>query len=112
MRVDCCAVSDLASAPAFDLIVNATSAGHSNAAVDLPLTLIAPTTVCYDLSYAKAAQAFLSWARASGAAVVCDGLGMLVEQAAESFSIWHGKRADTAPVYTELRAMLSAESRT
>lgn len=112
VRVDCCGMSELASLPAFDLIVNATSAGHSDAPLDLPPTLTAATTVCYDLSYAKAAQAFLSWARASGAATVCDGLGMLVEQAAESFSIWHNHRADTAPVYAELREMLSAESST
>jgi shikimate dehydrogenase len=107
VRVDTCGMNELAALPAFDLIVNATAAGHGDAVVDLPQTLISPTTACYDLSYAKAAQAFVTWARETGAATICDGLGMLVEQAAESFSIWHDPRPDTAPVYADLRAMLA-----
>jgi len=106
VRVDCCGMNDLAGLSAFDLIVNASAAGHGHGAFDLPHTLSKQTTVCYDLSYAKASHAFLAWARAKGAATVSDGLGMLVEQAAESFWIWHGRHADTGPVYASLRAML------
>jgi shikimate dehydrogenase len=87
----------------FDLVVNATAAGHADAAAALPRTLLDVHTLCYDLSYGKAAQAFLAAARQAGAARVSDGLGMLVEQAAESFAAWHGSRPDTAPVYAELR---------
>jgi len=94
----------LASARAFDLIVNATAAGHANAAFDVPQTLLAAQTLCYDLSYGKAAKVFLDGARKSGATRLSDGLGMLVEQAAESFFLWHGQRPDTASVYAELRA--------
>ncbi len=89
---------------AFDLVVNATSAGHASAAVELPPGALSPTTLCYDLSYGSAAQTFLAQARAAGVQHVGDGLGMLVEQAAEAFALWHGGRPDTAPVYAALRA--------
>ncbi|MEP7042802.1 MAG: shikimate dehydrogenase [Dokdonella sp.] len=95
--------STLASARPFDLIVNATAAGHANAALDVPRTLLDEQTLCYDLSYGKAACAFLDGARKSEATRLSDGLGMLVEQAAESFFLWHGVRPDTAAVYAELR---------
>ena len=77
---------------------------HANAAFDVPQTLLAAQTLCYDLSYGKAAKVFLDGARKSGATRLSDGLGMLVEQAAESFFLWHGQRPDTASVYAELRA--------
>jgi shikimate dehydrogenase len=98
----------LASARSFDLVVNATAAGHANAAFEVPPALLATQTLCYDLSYGKAAAAFLEAARKSGATRLGDGLGMLVEQAAESFFLWHGARPDTAPVYAELRAAAAA----
>jgi shikimate dehydrogenase len=104
-RVRACALNDIAATTDFDLVVNATAAGHAGGAFDLPHTLVAATTLCYDLSYAKAARAFLDWARAAGAMRFSDGLGMLVEQAAESFALWHGRRPDTASVYADLRAL-------
>lgn len=91
-----------------DLLINATSAGHSGAHPALPQKLIGENTVAYDLSYAAAAQPFLGWARAAGAARAIDGLGMLIEQAAASFAIWHGRRPFTEPVYLEQRAQLSS----
>ncbi len=97
---------DLALCGAFDAIINATSAGHDRTTLDLPLTLTTSRTLCYDLSYGAAAFAFLAWARAARAAQALDGLGMLVEQAAESFSIWHGTRPETDAVYAQLRAEL------
>jgi shikimate dehydrogenase len=97
---------DLGNCGSFELIVNATSAGHDRATLDLPLALVAPRALCYDLSYGAAAFAFTAWARAARAGQALDGLGMLVEQAAESFAIWHGTRPDTDTVYAELRAEL------
>jgi len=97
---------DLGAAGNFDLIVNATSAGLGAAQLALPFGLVGRRTLCYDLSYGAAAFAFLAWARAAGAGPALDGLGMLVEQAAESFAIWHGVRPDTDAVYDELRAEL------
>ncbi|MEP6485150.1 MAG: shikimate dehydrogenase [Rudaea sp.] len=90
--------------PAFDLIVDATSAGHNGTDLALPSTLFASNTIAYHLSYGKAATSFLARARAVGAQRSFDGLGMLVEQAAEAFAIWHGIRPDTTNIYADLRA--------
>jgi len=96
--------NDLANWGGFDLIVNATAAGHGDGAtLQLPASLLAPRALCYDLSYGKASISFLAWARSHDAGKALDGLGMLVEQAAEAFEIWHGQRPDTQPIYTELR---------
>ena len=97
---------DLSASGNFDLIVNATSAGHGGAGLTLPFGLVGSRTLCYDLSYGTAAFSFLAWARAARAAQALDGLGLLVEQAAESFVIWHGVRPDTDVVYDELRGEL------
>ena len=97
---------DLANLGSFDLIVNATSAGIARETLALPFSLVAPRALCYDLSYGAAAFGFVAWARAAGAGKALDGLGMLVEQAAESFAIWHGTRPDTDPVHDLLRAEL------
>lgn len=88
----------------YGLLVNATSAGHAGAAFELPARLLERDALCYDLSYGGAARSFLAWARESGAKTASDGLGMLVEQAAESFAIWHGRRPDAGAVLAELRA--------
>ena len=89
----------------FELIVNSTSAGRqANAAFVLPRSLVNSLTTAVDLNYGDAAIAFLAWARAAQCRNSFDGLGMLVEQAAESFERWHGVRPDTAPVYQALRA--------
>jgi shikimate dehydrogenase len=98
--------NDLAEVGSFDLIVNATSAAIGGGKLELPFGLVAPRALCYDLSYGAAAFSFVAWARAAGAGNALDGLGMLVEQAAESFAIWHGVRPDADPVYAELRGEL------
>jgi shikimate dehydrogenase len=59
--------------------------------------------VCCDLAYGEAAIPFLAWAEAAGAHRAFDGLGMLVETAADAFELWHGRRPDTEPVYRALR---------
>lgn len=94
---------DLASLGEFDLIVNATSAARNTGLPALPTSLVGRRTACVDLNYGEAAIPFLAWARAVRAHDVVDGLGMLVEQAAESFKLWHGVRPDTDGVYAELR---------
>jgi shikimate dehydrogenase len=72
------------------------------------MSLVASRTAAVDLSYGEAAIPFLAWARAAGVRDAIDGLGMLVEQAAESFFLWHGVRPDTAPIYAELAARHAA----
>lgn len=94
---------DLAALGAFDLVINATSALRGADALSLPNSLIAPRGDAVDLNYGEVAIPFLAWARASGADKTIDGLGMVVEQAAESFACWHHVRPLTDSVYAELR---------
>lgn len=94
---------DLGGIGSFDLILNATSAGVLGSGLVLPTSLVGSRALCYDLSYGEAAIAFLAWARSAGALFAFDGLGMLVETAADAFELWHGRRPDTDPVYAELR---------
>jgi shikimate dehydrogenase len=86
----------------FELILHATAAGHAGAPFALPAS-IANEALCYDLSYGEAAAPFLRWAKSAGAGRIDDGLGMLVEQAAEAFRIWHGRTPETAKVFDALR---------
>lgn len=86
----------------FDLVINATSAGLEGAMPQLPEGLFAAGAVAYDMVYGRQTQ-FLAFARTHGA-TAADGLGMLVEQAAESFLIWRGVRPQTAPVMAQLRS--------
>lgn len=95
-------LDDLAAQGEFDLVVNATSAARGGALPVLPMALVGPRSVAVDLSYGEAAIPFLAWARAAGGRQAVDGLGMLVEQAADSFALWHGVRPDTDAVHAEL----------
>jgi shikimate dehydrogenase len=81
----------------FDIVINATSASLSGAMPPLPPGIFAPDSLAYDMMYGKNTP-FCTFARAQGAAQVSQGLGMLLEQAAESFFIWRGIRPDCAPV--------------
>lgn len=87
----------------FDLIVNATAAGLSDAVPPLPAGVLAAGGWCYDLMYGDEPTAFVRWGREQGAAQSLDGLGMLVEQAAESFHLWRGVWPETGPVIAALR---------
>ncbi|TFZ05299.1 shikimate dehydrogenase [Ramlibacter henchirensis] len=93
---------------AFHIVVNATASSLAGGAVPVPGSVLRPGALAYDMMYGPAAEGFLAWAREHGA-VPRDGLGMLVEQAAEAFLVWRGVRPDTAPVLAELRALLAAE---
>jgi shikimate dehydrogenase len=94
---------DLARAAPFDLVINATSASLTGAALPLPAGIFT-AALAYDLMYGKGETPFLAQARAGGAARLADGLGMLVEQAAESFCVWRGKRPQSAALIAQLRA--------
>jgi len=89
----------------FDIVINATSLGLGTRvpAGLWPHRLFAAQSLAYDLIYADRATPFLQWARDEGAARTTDGLGMLIEQAAESFYLWRGVRPDTGPVFRMLR---------
>ncbi|HYC15472.1 MAG TPA: hypothetical protein VEC75_14565, partial [Stellaceae bacterium] len=88
----------------FDLVVNATSASLAGELVPLPPDVFAPGALVYDMVYGKQFMRFLDLARECGAALVADGLGMLVAQAAESFLLWRGERPDVEPVIAMLRS--------
>lgn len=85
----------------FDVVINGSSAGLSGEAPDLPEGLLAENACCYDMVYGKELTPFLTWAKNHGAQVA-DGLGMLVEQAAESFYLWRGVRPETSAVKESL----------
>lgn len=90
-----CALDAIPPEP-FDLIVHATSASLRHRELELPAALVGSRTCCYDLIYGETPTPFLRWAKLQQAARVADGFGMLLEQAAESFYLWRGKRPDTA----------------
>lgn len=92
-----------AAAQPFDLIINATSASLSGVSLALPPSLFRGCALAYDMMYGAPAEGFLSLARSHGAAASADGLGMLIEQAAESFLLWRGVRPPTASVFALLR---------
>jgi shikimate dehydrogenase len=101
-HVEGCGLPDLEGQP-FDIIINATSASLAGEVPALPDRIVTPASCCYDMMYGDRPTAFMDWAQARGAALALDGLGMLVEQAAESFFLWRKVRPDTAPVIAALR---------
>ncbi|MBK1725797.1 shikimate dehydrogenase [Halorhodospira neutriphila] len=101
--VRACGLEALAGQGGFDVLLNTTAAGLQGQMPALPGELLASGAAAYDLVYADADTPFMAWARRHGAALVADGLGMLVEQAAESFAVWRGVHPRTAPVIEALR---------
>jgi len=107
--VDCQAMSlqhEGLFSQSFDVVINATSSSLQQGQVPVPPSVLQSGGLACDLMYGPAAQGFMQWATAGGAQAR-DGLGMLVEQAAESFYVWRGVRPPTAPVLAELRALLA-----
>jgi shikimate dehydrogenase len=100
-QIDCLSLTELTGD--FDVIINATSAGLSGEFFSLSNDILAHSSFFYDLSYKQNGETpFVHYARQAGCNAI-DGLGMLVEQAAESFYLWHGLRPDTEQVLNQLR---------
>lgn len=93
----------------FDVVINATASSLQGADIPVEARVLAPGALALDMMYGPAARGFLAWAESHGARGR-DGLGMLVEQAAEAFFVWRGVRPDTAPVLAALRARLAAKA--
>ena len=91
----------------FDIVINASASSLAGDAAPVPASVLRTGALAYDMMYGPAAQGFLDWASAHGAHAR-DGLGMLVEQAAEAFAIWRGVRPPGAQVLAELRALMAA----
>lgn len=89
----------------FDVLINASASSLGGGAVPVAASTLKPGALAYDMMYGPPAQGFMTWARAHGA-TPRDGLGMLVEQAAEAFWIWRGVRPPAQPVLAELRALM------
>lgn len=101
--VTACRFNAVPVSRAYDLIINATSAGLKGEAPPYPAAAISKATFCYDLSYGLQPTPFSVWAREAGAAQSVMGWGMLVEQAAESFNLWRGVRPETTPVLKQMK---------
>ena len=95
---------DRTSGP-YDLIINGTAASLRGQLPDIDPRCVGDQTLAYDMMYGSEPTPFMKWARDQGARQVADGLGMLVEQAAESFRLWHQQEPDTAPVISYLRIL-------
>jgi shikimate dehydrogenase len=105
--VDSLEFRELESALPFDLVVNTTSASLRGEAPPVPARSYAAGSLAYDLVYGKGLTPFLGAAKSSGASRIADGIGMLVEQAAEAFQWWRGVRPQTRAVIDSLAAPLS-----
>ena len=104
-KIQACGFELLDDRP-FDLLINGSSASLSGQLPPLPSTCIGPHSGCYDMMYGAKQTVFNTWAAQQGAAKVMDGLGMLVEQAAEAFFIWRQLRPETGPVIKTIRNSL------
>jgi len=86
----------------FDVVINATSASLQGEVPPIPDTLLNDDACCYDMMYSNTDTAFITWAKQHGAAKTIDGLGMLIEQAAEAFRIWRGVKPETISVVNKM----------
>jgi len=99
--------ADLENSQAYDVIINGTSASLSGKLPPIHASVVSTNTLCYDMMYGAKPTTFCQWAIDRSAARAIDGLGMLVEQAAEAFLCWRGVRPETAPVIALLRQSLA-----
>ena len=104
-KVDGCGFDEL-DGSSFDIVINGTSASLKGEVPPLPDALLAKGALCYDMMYGAQPTAFMAWADDHNSAQIADGLGMLVEQAAESFATWRGVKPKTAPVIKAVRESL------
>ncbi|MGH8198428.1 MAG: shikimate dehydrogenase [Steroidobacteraceae bacterium] len=89
----------------WDILINATAASLAGEVPELPPRVVGRDTVCYDMAYGRGDTAFMRWASERGSTHACKGWGMLVEQAAESYLLWHGVRPATKSVMTALERL-------
>jgi len=101
-----CGYEKLVDENPFDVVINATAASLQGELPPLPDNILAEDACCYDMMYGAEPTTFMQWAREHDAAKILDGLGMLVEQAAESFNLWRGVRPNTHVVIELLRKEL------
>ncbi len=104
-KVEGCSYEDLAG-NRFDIVLNATSASLTGALPPVPASVFGPDTLAYELVYGKGLTPFLKLAKGAGATRLADGVGMLVEQAAEAFAWWRGVRPDTGAMIRRLTVPL------
>lgn len=104
-NISACHYEQLSDHPVtgFDVVINATSASLSQKLPPIPKCIVGAHSLCYDLAYSDSATVFMQWAQQQGVRASCDGIGMLIEQAAESYAIWRGVRPETQPVFKLLR---------
>lgn len=100
-----CGLDELANEH-FDIVINGTSASLQGDLPPIPATIFNDDACSYDMMYAAQETVFMRWSKDNGATHVFDGLGMLVEQAAEAFYIWRGVTPKTAPVIKQIRGSL------
>jgi len=105
-RVDGCGFDDL-DGSRYDIVINGTSASLKGEVPPLPEGILAKGSFCYDMMYGSEPTAFMLWADDEGCEQISDGLGMLVEQAAESFQLWRGVRPETTPVIKAVRSAMN-----
>jgi len=92
----------------FDIVINGTSGGLTGEMPEIPSSLLTERSCCYDMVYGAEPTVFMRWAAHYAAWAVADGLGMLVEQAAESFYLWRRVRPETGPVISQIRAVMAS----
>lgn len=101
-QLSICRFGELEDMEPFDIVINATSAGIRGEQPPFPVSLVGDKTFCYDLAYSLKPTPFVEWSSSHGAGRAVQGWGMLVEQAADSYAIWRGKRPDTGPILSQL----------
>ncbi len=101
---------ELLEARQFDVLINATAASLAGDLPPLPASCLNERSCCYDMMYGAEPTVFMRWAAQQAAWAVADGLGMLVEQAAESFYLWRRQRPQTGPVIAEIREQMESQS--
>ena len=109
-KVSGCGLDEIGDS-GFDIVINGTSASLQGDLPPIPATVFRPNASSYDMMYAAQPTPFMQWSLSNDAGQVFDGLGMLVEQAAESFFIWRGVKPETTPVIKQLRAAFEQQKK-
>ncbi|OUS11718.1 shikimate dehydrogenase [Gammaproteobacteria bacterium 53_120_T64] len=110
-NIKACGFDGLKEKGQFDLIINGTSASLAGEIAPLPEQVLTAKTQGYDMMYAAEPTPFMRWMHEQGAQQTADGLGMLVEQAAEAFTLWRGVRPATKPAITAIRTEMSSQTK-